>query len=148
MYHELFKDSNLIFVLATFVKCSEPDVILEEEMGANFVTDEITHTHIKETDPCPQTIIPKIEVYCGKLDFSDDCRADSVHVFDESQGLTINFINDQKGISIPQSGNSRDAFLQFTCVFAESFVHEYTFVLYQFGQEVSREKAKVIVTVQ
>ncbi|MFT5724824.1 MAG: hypothetical protein ACI9JN_001947 [Bacteroidia bacterium] len=112
-----------------------------------FVTNEITHVHVKGTDPCPQVIKAKIQVFCFGEKYTGVCDADSVHIRSESPGLTIKFVNDKMGISLPESSNSRDAFLEFTCGIAESFTHTYSFVLFKDGVEIETEPAKVIVTV-
>ena len=139
---KFFRLTSILLILSSLLVSSSCDTYEEEPEPAGsegYVTNEITHVHVKGTDPCPQTITAKVQVFCIDGEFNGTCGADSVHIKNVSTGLTIKFANDQMGISLTESSNSRDAFLEFT--------HTYQFVLYKDGVEIETEPVKVVVTV-
>jgi hypothetical protein len=150
MYMKIFRILSVVILLVSMLltnSCSTYEEEPEPAGSEGYVTNEITHVHVKGTDPCPQIVKAKVQVFCIDGEFNGTCGADSVHIKNVSNGLTIKFVNDQMGISLTESSNSRDAFLEFTCGIAESFTHTYQFVLYKDGVEVETEPVKVVVTV-
>lgn len=139
---------SLLFVAPSCGPTDEDPEPTETETVTGYATDEVTHVHIKGTDPCPQPITAPIEVFCFKADeFSGSCDADSVSIDGHTDGLNIKFINGKKFVRLATSGSSTNATLEFTCGIAESFTQTYTLNFFKDGKQVDTETVKVVVTV-
>ena len=124
-----------------------PDPV-EEETFDGFATDQITHTHVYGTDPCPQPVVQPLKVLCYKGAEFTGCDADSVSVEGHSDGLNIKFINGKKFVRLATSEASTDASLEFTCGIDKSFTKTYTLSFFKNGNLVGTETVDVVVTVQ
>lgn len=140
--------SLLVIAAFTLVNCGDIEEDPDPESGiSGYATDVVSHTHTKGTDPCPQDISNKIEVFCYEADEYNGCDADSVAITIPSTGLTALFSNGQTSMTLPDEDGSTKISLKFTCVIAESFTHTYTLVFYKDGVEVATEDVDVVVTV-
>jgi hypothetical protein len=146
---------SMAFALANCVDATDTDPTPDDEDNptvTGFATDKIAHTHVKGTDPCPQDVFYRIEVFCFEAqEFNGTCDADSVAIIDKTPdnaaGLTAFFSNNQKSSLLNGDGTPIYVNLKFTCQIAVSFNHTYTLILYKDGVEVKREDVVVNVTV-
>jgi hypothetical protein len=121
------------------------DEILDEFIG--LVSDHVSHTHIKGTDPCPQDIAQKAEVVCSHND--SECEVDSAVITNISPGLTAQFENGQMSSALTHPDFKQNLIsFTFTCAMAESFTHKYTVKLYKSGVFVSQEDLEMVITVR
>jgi hypothetical protein len=126
----------------------EPEPTDNTPVVTGFATDEIDHTHVKGTDPCPQPFTYPIQIKCFKDELFTTCDADSVVVTKTTLGIDVAFINGLRTVRLPNDGGIREADLEFTCAIEDSFVHTFTLVFFKAGVEVGREDVIINVTVK
>ncbi len=142
----LISSFTLLFSCGPVEETPEPDESSTTVTG--YATDEINHTHIINTDPCPQPVATKLEIYCFKGDDFTTCDADSVSIEGHTDGLNISFINGKKFVRLSTSAAPTKATLEFTCGIPESFTQIYKLNLFKNGSVVDTEDVKIVVTVK
>gem|GEM_PF-1706793 len=142
----LISTFTLIYSCGPVEETPEPDETTATVTG--YATDVINHTHIIDTDPCPQPVTTKLQIFCHKDDEFTTCSADSVSIEGRTDGLNISFINGLKYVRLSTSGAPTVATLEFTCGIPESFTQIYKLNLFKNGNLVDTENVEVVVTVK
>ncbi|MBT8327625.1 MAG: hypothetical protein KJP21_07865 [Bacteroidia bacterium] len=111
-----------------------------------YAEENVNHTHVIGSSPCPDPVYGTITVNCFTGTDSSACSIDSVVIEQTTPGLIAKF-NTGSSTSFKSGLKSRKIDFTFTCAIAESFTQLYKLVFYKEGVKVTEEDFTVVVTV-